>query len=213
MPNRLYAAADQLANLSSAPDPGVDIVPGNVLKVAFVALAGAAFTSATIKTSAAWQTAVTADDLAPNLIVVTPFIDSFEIAPTTPLTEGGNDTSTANGVPRLRSTSFAPGKGMISGCSAAQIKALRKLAAKSGNFQHGTRLGMFLLHEGNGISCLNEKDPIPVYNVFFGDAKKGGLGASNDYNMEFHLEGGWSLNESVIETDFVVSTLVNPTAE
>lgn len=208
MPNRLYTNADQLASsLTTAADPGYDVVPGNVLKVAFILLAADGFTAQTIVQAQAWQTALAAtDDEKP---IITPYIDGFEIAPTTPLTEGGNDATTANGVPRLRSTSFAAGKGRISAASAAQMSALRKLAAKAGNFQHGTRLGMFLLHEGKGITGLASGKPIPVYNVFFSDAKKGGLGASDDYDFEFHLEGGWSDGQTIYETDFEVRNLVN----
>jgi hypothetical protein len=209
MPKPLYSQADQLAKLTVAVDPGYDLIPGNVLKLAFVLLADNVFTEVTIKTSAAWQTAVTKASGAVGLVVVTPFIDSLDIPKSTAVTEGGNDASTANGVPRLRTTSFVAGTGTISGASAAQMKELRKIAAKSGNYQHGTRVGMYLLHEGSGIGGLAAGKPIPVYNLFVSDPKKGGQGASNDYDINFHLEGGWGDDEQVFEANFVVSTLVN----
>lgn len=210
MPKRLFKATDQVSNLSAVIDPGFDSVPGNVQKMAFVLLSAAVFTDVTIKTLAAWQTAASKADLDAGLVVITPFLENFEIGPTTPLTEGGNDTSTANGAPRLLGTSFAAGKARISGASSSQIKALRKLTAKTGNFQHGTRLGVFLLHEENGIGCLANAKPIPIYNWFVGDTKKGGkIGQPNENEIEFHFPGGWSDDETVVDAAFDVGALVN----
>jgi len=207
MPKRLYAAEDQTAVVVGAPNTGVDIVPGNVVKVIFVGLADFSLTAVTVLTSAAWQTYLADEE---KTHVVTPFLDSFDIPPTTPITEGGNDNSTVNGVPRLRSTSFAVAKAKISAADKTQIKKIRQIGAKAGNFQQGTRIGVFLVHEGNGLSGLPDGKPIPCYNIFVSDSKKGGLGASNDYDLEFHLEGGWSDDETLYELAFNGSTLTNP---
>lgn len=212
MPNRLFKATDQVSNLTAVIDPGTDTVPGNVQKLAFVLLGATPFPfdAAKIKTLAAWQAAVSKPNLDAGLVVVTPFLENFEISATTPLTNGGNDTSTPNGAPRLQGTSFAAGKARISGASAEQIKALRLLTAKTGNFQHGTRLGVYLLHEENGIGCIDNFKPIPIYNWFVGDAKKGGaLGQPNEHEIEFHFLGGWSNNETVLDAAFEVGSLVN----
>ena len=214
MPKRLYEAANQTGVVQGSPNTGVDIVPGNVVKVIFVALADFALTTTTALTSAAWLTFLA--DVA-KTHAVTPFIDSFDIEGTTALTEGGNDTSTYNGVPRLRSTSFAMAKGKISAADPAQLKALRKLAAKSGNFQQGTRIGCFLIHEGTGMTGIAPTAAaptivraIPCFNIFIGDAKKGGLGASDDYEFQFHMEGGWSDDAKIYELAFEGAVLTNP---
>lgn len=212
MPNRLFKATDQVSNLTAVIDPGTDTVPGNVQKMAFVMLNTTPFPfdAAKIKTLNAWQTAVSKPTLDAGLVVITPFLENFEISATTPLTNGGNDTSTPNGAPRLQGTSFAAGKARISGASSAQIQQLRTLTAKTGNFQHGTRLGVYLLHEENGITCISDFKPIPIYNFFVGDAKKGGsIGQPNEHEIEFHFLGGWSTNESVIDAAFEVGTLTN----
>ena len=214
MPKRLYDAASQTGVVQGAPNTGVDIVPGNVVKVIFVALVDFTLTTTTALTSAAWLTFLA--DVA-KTHAVTPFIDAFKIDPTTPLTEGGNDTSTYNGVPRLRSTSFATAKGKISAADPIQLKALRKLAAKSGNFQQGTRIGCFLIHEGTGMTGRAPTTgaptivrAIPCFNIWIGDAEKGGLGASDDYPFEFHLEGGWSDDQQIYELGFEGAVLTNP---
>ncbi|WP_338871689.1 hypothetical protein WBJ53_26050 [Spirosoma sp. SC4-14] len=206
MPDRLYTAADQTAIVVGAPNTGVDIVPGNVIKCVFVALADFAMTEITLLTLSAWQTFL-ADQTKTH--AVTPFIDAFDLPPTTPITEAGNDNTTWNGVPRQRSTSFAVAKGKFSGADATQIKALRKLGSKSGNFQQGTRIGVIFIHEGTSITCLANAKPIPAYNIFISDPKKGGLGASNDYDFEFHLQGNWSTNEKMYELAFEGATLTN----
>lgn len=210
MPNRLFKATDQVSNLTAVIDPGTDTIPGNVQKMAFVLLSANVFTDVTIKTLAAWQTAVSKPTLDAGLVVITPFLENFEISATTPLTNGGNDTSTPNGAPRLQGTSFAAGKARISGASSTQMQQLRLLTAKTGNFQHGTRLGVYLLHEENGLTCISNSKPIPVYNFFVGDAKKGGsIGQPNEHEIEFHFLGGWSTNESVIDLAFEGATLTN----
>ncbi|GAB3783327.1 hypothetical protein GCM10028818_41110 [Spirosoma horti] len=213
MPKLLYSAADQTAVVQGAPNPGVDIVPGNVVKVIFVALADFSMTAATILLSATWTTFL-ADTTKTHGI--TPFIDGFDIPPTAPITEAGNDNTTVNGVPRTRSTGFATAKGKISAADPTQIKALRKLAGKSGNYQQGTRLGALFVYEGTGLGAMSPLTtggsvrPFPVYNVFFSDPKKGGLGASNDYDFEFHMQGGWADDEVIYQLGFEGAVLTNP---
>ncbi|GAB2582385.1 hypothetical protein GCM10027190_34570 [Spirosoma areae] len=210
----MYEAANQTGVVQGSPNTGVDIVPGNVVKVIFVALADFTLTTTTFLTSAAWI-AFLADVAKTH--AVTPFIDNFKIEGTTPLTEGGNDTTTYNGVPRLLSTSFAKASGMIVAADPLQLKAMRKLAAKSGNFQQGTRVGCFLVHEGTGITGREPSAgaptivrAIPCFNIFIGDAEKGGLGAPDKYAFEFHLEGGWSDEQKIYELAFEGAVLTNP---
>lgn len=214
MPDRLYTNTAQLAPITSAPDAGTDIVPGNVLKLAFVEIAGAIggatpFTAVNILLLATWTPRLAAMDN--TKIVLTPYIDNFKNEPGKAITEGGYDASTYNGVPRLRSIGYSTISGKLSGVSSALIANLRKLASKAGNFQHGTRLGVYFFHEGKGISANAAGQPVPVYNVFFGDPMLVGLGASDDYEFEAHLEGGWSNARTIYETtDFTPSALVNP---
>ncbi|GAB3948377.1 hypothetical protein GCM10028805_22610 [Spirosoma harenae] len=212
MPKRLYEAASQTATVLGAPNTGIDIVPGNIIKCIFVDIAGwnayaTAPTEVNTLTSAWWTAFLAATGTSH---AVTPFIDAFDLPPTTALTEGGDDTTTYNGVPRQRSISYATAKGKLSGIDNTQAQQLRKLAAKSGNFQQGTRIGVIFIHEGTGITYLTGAKPIPCFNIFIGDPKMGGLGASDDYEFQFHLEGGWSFTKKTLELAFEGGTLTNP---
>lgn len=213
MSTLLYSAVDQIATVQGVPNTGVDFVPGNVEKMILVDLAGFSMTAAQIVTSAAWTTFL-ADTTKSH--VVTEFVTGFEIPPTTPITQGGNDASTFRGMPITRATSFAAAKGMFLGADPVTIKALRKMAAKSGNFQIGTRVGVLFIHEDSGLRARSPLTtggavrPFPLSNFFISDLKMGGLGASDDYELGFNMPGRWSDDQVIYQLAFAGAALVNP---
>ncbi|AKD55020.1 hypothetical protein SD10_09005 [Spirosoma radiotolerans] len=208
----MYEASKQTASVQGIPNTGVDQVPGTIIKLVFVELAQwnaytPAITETTVITSAFWTAFLATVD---KTHVVTGFIDAFDVAETEGIMEGGNDNTTYNGVPRLRSITHAVATGKISGISNAEAAAIRSLTAKSGNFQQGARVGVLFLHEGNGLTILTGAKPMPVFNVRLFDPKMGGLGASDDYSFKFEMEGGWSFTKKTLELAFVGATLTNP---
>lgn len=208
----MYSQSAQLGSLAAPADIGYDVVPGNVLKMILVPLAGNDGTATNITTSAYWLAKIALAASSPQKACITPFIDAFKLEATKTITEGGNDNSTANGAPRVKAVTFAQGSGKCSAVPQALIDEFNKLTAKSGNFQQGTRLGAYLVYDGAAIRGMKDGKPIPIYNVIFTDPAQGGLGASDDYDLEFNFLGGWSTNTKVFEADFVLSSLTNPAA-
>ncbi|WP_234735314.1 hypothetical protein [Tellurirhabdus bombi] len=213
MSERLYAISDQIAGMPAPPDdPGYDVVPGNVIKMAIVLLSINPFTGATIITSNGWQTALTADPLG---VYITKYIDNFTIPASEVIAEGGGDSTTWNGVRRVRALNSVTGTGMISGISHLEYKAMKKFISLSGNFQQGTRLGLIFFHEGTAITALSTGKAIPAYNIVVTDPPLGGkLGASFDVNISFDLPGGWASDIGLFEAaaGFAPSNLENAPA-
>ncbi len=197
-----------LAKLESVPDNDCEVIPGKVMRMGYQLLSGSDFTETSIITETAWTAALTAEDA--KKIVLTPFLSDAgdPITPGEPNQTGGNDGTTAMGLPVVESYGFSSGLFQIMGASSAQIDALRKLTGASIALSGPTRLGTYLFCEGDKIGSIGGK-PIPIYNVTISDPTLGGRGKAVNYPLRFNFPALWSKGLTFHKANFSLNALIN----
>ena len=147
------------------------------------------FTSTTIKVAATWTPLLAAS--GDTKMVATPLIPNVVIPAGEILTEGGNDNTTLNGIPRLLGRGFAGVTMQLPNADKEVRSAIRKLANESKGF---TNLWMYMVNAFGQVIANADSSGIDVYNVMVGDPGTEGFNRDNIANMRFDLAPGWADN-------------------
>lgn len=169
----------------------------------------AALTTTTILTVAATTPLLSAADS--TKLVLTPKITNVLVPTNEILTEGGNDNTTLNGIPKLVGLGFTRVTGQLLNAPATTAKAIRALTPES---LGSTNLEAFLYPKTGAVIGSNPSGVVyegfPIYNLTLSDVGSEGFGKDNVYNFAFDLPPGWSeYHLKLMPTDYNPLTLVN----
>lgn len=167
------------------------------------------FTATSILLAATWTPLLTATDS--TKVIKTPLIPGVVIPPGELITEGGNDNSTINGIPRVSAIGFVPVTAQLNDANSATRLALRGLLSESAIQPGFTNLWCYMVNRfGQIYGKLNGSnvEGFPIYNVFAGTAGTEGFGKAGITNFQFALEPGWDDGGALYQpTDFNALTL------
>lgn len=181
---------------------------GNIIGLGFqLVQVTPSFTDSSIKTLATF-TPLLASATATALRYVP--VVNFSVAAGEAITEGGNDQSTFQGLPKLKGGGYSTATFTLEGVSAALAKEIRALTKFSRAGGGRTKLRVFFFTEDNYVISDADFNGLKTYGLFIGDATKGGSYKPEDmYGGQFYLEYGWSHDAVTTLATFDVSALKN----
>lgn len=142
-----------------------------------------------------WQNLLNATD--DTRLVITPYVSSFVIPPSTVLTKGGNDNTTIDGVAEVNGVSFTTVKFQLKNISAETAQELRLLGTET-MLQPGVSniVGYFLQTSDavvwNKTATGDKYDGFEIFNLVVTDIGNEGLNTNTMYDVQFDMKGGWS---------------------
>jgi len=210
MGQRICDCADLTLEKILAPACATEADFRNPVKLAFQRVQGApSFDGVTniITERTHWDVLVAAADN--TLVSVSPFITNPVLTAGEQVTEGGNDTTTFQGIPEELRKGHASFTAEIKGLSPDNQAALSKIACSSQlNSITGSDLEVFIFTSDNKILSKKDFTGLKCYSMFISDATK--EGDSRNKNMiTFFLEPNWSEDLVLNQADFDPSTLIN----
>lgn len=184
---------------------------GQVQKLMFqriYASAGVKNTVATPAVKASWTAKFTAADSAK--VVITPYIQNPAVEPGGARKFGGGN-ATVGGIETVVGREPSTSTAMFHNVKqSTTVKALKALECEE--------IGVYLIDEygriigtNTGTESVPVLSPIPIYNLFVGDKKLGGLEEPDTNAIEWTYPANWSDNLYIVApTDFnPLSELVN----
>jgi len=161
------------------------------------------FDATTVLDLAEWQALLAATDA--TKIVITPKLGGDPvIAAGEPITTGGGDNSTMNGVEEVEGTNPANFTAFFKSLSTAAEVSMKPLNCEKA-------LTVYLILQGGRIGCWKiEGTPdnytgMPIQSFFLSDRNNEGYGTKDRHNVRFSLEAGYSE-----KLDIVTPTTWNP---
>lgn len=152
-----------------------------------------------IKLKASWTSKLSAAD--DTKIVVPPYIQGVEVEPGAAITfGGGNDT--LGGIEIIQGSEATAFTANFYKIPQSIIKQIKELQCED--------LGVFLFNAdgaicamGDGLSTIVNYYPIPVFGLFVGDKKFGGLSDPDSNAIQWKFAPNWSDNIGFVKpTDF-----------
>lgn len=143
-----------------------------------------------------WQTLRTAID--DTKIVVSPLIGADPIiTPGDPISNGGGDNSTLNGVEEITGTNPSSASATFNSLSPEIEKAMKALICEPD-------LTVYLFLKGGKIVAKKivadqQYSGLPIQSFFFGDRGNEGFGTKDTNFMSFQLPAGWSEDIEVFD--------------
>ena len=184
---------------------------GQIQKVIFRRLtATTEFTPTNILLQATWDTAIAAAD--DDKIVVTPFVENMLIPGSEPVTEGGNDNTTLNGIEIVAGDGNPIVTGFLASITPASAKAIRAIQGEAGV---NTNVGVFFINEfGEIIGDVVGANvrPFRIFSMFLSSRDNQGKNTRDRYNLRFALDGStWDDDlAKYTPTDFNARFDLNP---
>lgn len=166
--------------------------------------ATAPFTEVTVKDLSAWQEYRTAND--DTKIVVTPMIGGDPVIEAgEPITSGGGDNSTLNGVEELEGVNPSSFSAVFKSLSSKVETEIKKLICEKTLvvylFLQGGRIAVVEL-PATGEPPVHGVDGFPCQSVFLSDRNNAGFGTKDTFNFSFSLPAGWSEGLVIVKPDF-----------
>lgn len=140
---------------------------------------------------ASWTPLIAAVD--GTKVVSTPFIEGFTIGQSEPITTGGGDNSTVDGVEIIEGSGPITAGGTFRGVPASIIAKLRLLMGEAIN---PGDLVMYMINQYGKIICTevavgDKYTGIPLVSLFVPNAGNEGLNTRDASNFRFSLVDGW----------------------
>jgi hypothetical protein len=121
-------------------------------------------------------------------VTVTPFCENFIIPPITPITEGGNDNTTLNGVAIVVGAEFAEATGTFRSLTGELLRQIK-------DYNCELDLTVFLVNEFRQIVGTSPNGTtftgIPIQSFFIGDGDNNGKNTQDKTNFRFAVSYGW----------------------
>lgn len=159
--------------------------------------------TAEITDIASWDALKTA--VGGTKIQFSPYFDSLVIPQSEGLEEGGNDNSTAFGIPIDLGEGAVKVTGQFRNLPVAVKKALDAYRCESQSALGQAALGIYAINQyGEIIHNVNGTDPvaIPIYNFRLSSRGSEGFNASDKIGFSFYLPAGWDNDLAVTKPDF-----------
>lgn len=180
---------------------GVDLK--QIQRLAFQRVGDGFDTGATTPTDilslSAWQDKMTAND--DTKIVVTPLIGADPtIEAGEPITTGGGDNSTLNGVEEVEGVNPSSFSCMFKSLSSKVEKALKALICER-------NLVVYLFLQGGRIAVVEitadtSYEGFPIQSIFVSDRNNSGFGTRDTVSLSFELSSGWSDDLVILKPTF-----------
>jgi hypothetical protein len=145
--------------------------------------------------SVVWQGLLNATD--DSRLVITPYVSSFVIPPSTVLTKGGNDNTTIDGVAEVNGISFVTVKFQLKNISAETADELRLLGTETMIQPGVSNIVAYFLQTSDAVvwnktSTGTKYDGFEIFNLVVTDIGNEGLNTNTMYDVQFDMKGGWS---------------------
>jgi hypothetical protein len=142
-----------------------------------------------------WQNLLNAMD--DSRLVITPYVSSLVIPPTTVLTKGGNDNTTIDGVPEVNGVGFATVKFQLKNISAETAQELRLLGTETMIQPGVSNIVAYFLQTSDAVvwdkTATGDKyNGFEIFNLVVTDLGNEGLNTNTMYDVQFDMKGGWS---------------------
>lgn len=172
---------------------------GQVQRIAFQRLSGAAFTSSTIGKLTNWTSALSETD--DDKIVVSGYVNAPDFEAGGARTYGGGNDS-LDGIEEVIGADPTTFSGQLRNVPNTKIKLYKQLMceAKAGN------LGVYFFNGNNQVLCGTNYGAIPIRNLFVGDKDLGGLDEPDVNALSFSLLPDWSDNTDIFDLEFNPNT-------
>lgn len=180
---------------------GVDLK--QIQRLAFQRVGDSFDTGATTPTDilslSAWQSKMTATD--DTKIVVTPIIGADPtIEAGEPITTGGGDNSTLNGVEEVEGVNPSSFSCMFKSLSSKVEKALKALICER-------NLVVYLFLQGGRMAVVQitvdaKYEGFPIQSIFVSDRNNAGFGTRDTVSLSFELSAGWSDDLVILKPNF-----------
>lgn len=147
----------------------------------------------------AWQDKMTATD--DTKIVVTPLIGADPtIEAGEPITTGGGDNSTLNGVEEVEGVNPSSFSCMFKSLSSKVEKALKALICER-------NLVVYLFLQGGRMAVVEitadtSYEGFPIQSIFVSDRNNSGFGTRDTVSLSFELSSGWSDDLVILKPTF-----------
>jgi hypothetical protein len=156
-----------------------------------------------ITKKASWATLVSATD--ETKIVFTPIFASLTIPQSEGKEEGGNDNSTAFGIPEYVGENSVKVESEYKNIAPAVVAALRKLVQQSIPQTGSYRLTVFLFTKNGQILCIETKEAAvtkhsgnPLFNLRFSSRGSEGFNASDKVKQGWYFPSDWDEKVALI---------------
>lgn len=154
---------------------------------------------AALKDLATWTPLLTATD--DTKVQVTPYFSGLVLPPSEPLTEGGNDNSTVNGIPLYLGEGFIGVAGQFIGLPPSVAEQLRDYTVESISSIGVTDLVAYFVNRF-GQLIHNNLTGFPIYNWRLSSVGSEGFNKHNKTNFSFSMTGEWDAAAVVTKPTF-----------
>jgi hypothetical protein len=160
-----------------------------------------------------WQALLNATD--DSRLVITPYVSGLDIPATEPVTQGGNDNTTVNGVREIMGGQFVTVPMVLKNVSSQTADELRQIASETMIQPGVSNIQAFFLATDNNViydETVNRDKyyGFTIYNLFVPDIASAGLNTNTMYNVSFDLAFGWSQYWALQQLPFNPRELENP---
>lgn len=193
------------ATLTKIKQPSCPFILDQIVRTAFQRRQAAApfATATTIQTLSNWDTFLAATDA--TKIVLSPIFAGGSVPPSEPLTQGGNDNTTFNGIRLYQGEGFVTMSGVFNNLPQETKRDMDLLTQESLASSVGVSNLTIYFFNKNGEGFANSGKPaagywgVPGYNFRISSVGGGGFNQQNTNNWSIDLPGNWS--------DYLVSFL------
>lgn len=169
---------------------------GQIQKIAFGRTYADRFASgATFISEGSWDNLIAA--INDSKLVISPYLAGLSFPVAAPITQGGNDNTTINGVTDLQGGQMIVVPFVLTNQSAQTMREFRDLAAETMLQPGFSQLEAYLFNDNDEViydetSAGTEYNGFRIYNLYIPDVSSNGLNSNNTYNCQFELPFGWS---------------------
>lgn len=154
---------------------------------------------------ASWTPLLTAIDS--TKIVITPYVEGFVIPESEPITEGGGDNSTIDGVEYVLDGSAVTATGQISGAPGAIMKPLRQLMCETDLVVYFiTQYGKIIGRDLEPLTPGSKVTGIPLQAYYTSHPALNGYGTRDKSTIRFALAADWADDLAIITPAFNAKT-------
>lgn len=158
-----------------------------------------------IKTLASWTPLLTAVDS--TKVVITPFVEGFVIPESEPITEGGGDNSTIDGVEIVLDGAGVTATGQIAGAPGAIMKPIRDLMCETNLVVYLiTQYGKIIGRDLEPLTPGSKVTGIPIQAFYASNPGLQGLGTRDKATIRFGMAADWADDMAIITPTFNVKT-------
>lgn len=147
-------------------------------------------------------------------LVVSPYFAGMQFPVAAPITQGGNDNTTINGVTDLQGGQMIVVPFVLTNQSSQTMREFRELAAETMIQPGFSNIEAYLFNDNNSViydegASGDLFNGFKIYNLYIPDVASNGLNSNNTYNCQFELPFGWSQYWNMVKQTWNPRDLAN----